>query len=132
MIDTSRWVISEVWLAMGLRILPAEKWDTPPGDQLQVCDETRNRFWYDGRGVWRVAAADREPALLGASTMTHELAHWLAASQEARDEINFGMSTDPYGNMAAEATSDMIEKGLIAAMKSCSHIVSMALHGRSA
>ena len=94
-----------------------------------TCNDTLAQYWYAGYGEWRVMVGDREPPCLGVTAMVHELAHWLAASNQQRWLVNFGLDADP-GADAVEDTTLMVERGLQAAMMSCSNVVAMALGGR--
>lgn len=103
MIDARRWVIVETWLALGLRLEWTTSWDRIERDEFMRCDETDQHYFYEGRGVWKVLErpenarvfrslpAVRCPAL-GAETLSHELAHYMVATPEQREKMNFGLS----------------------------------------
>lgn len=131
MIDASRWVLVEAWLALGLRVEWAPSYERLPDSAIQT-DDDGSRFYYDGHGTWKVIEHDRARQLrtaptLTAETMAHELAHYLVATEPAREARNFGLgmelrSDEEYHALAAE-------KVISAVIAACSRIAELALKG---
>ena len=128
MIDTSRWLLVEVWLSLGLRIEWEKPWDSKAVEWI-TCDETRQSFRYTGRGTWTVLdTGDHyrkfvkpERPYLGADTMRHELAHYLTATPAQRMEPNFGATNDD------ETRSIETERVIEAMLNGANRIAAMAL-----
>lgn len=113
MID--RWILVEIWLALGLRMRFARKWGEQPPKQLAG---ENNNLWYAGHGEWVVLPGRQEVGgVLGefrapemsTDDMRHELAHWLSATPAERETVNFGEG-DPLEEraVAAEKVIDAI------------------------
>lgn len=135
MIDPSRWILAEAWLALGLRLEWAPKWERLERDQLIDDEELHRTFYYEGGGVWRVLETDRgyragtRPTApeLGTDAMRHELAHYLAASAEERARRNFGLTTR---DSDAEERALEVEQVIDAMSAAASRIASLAMAGR--
>jgi len=133
MIDTRRWVLVEAWLALGLRIewCPIYQADQFR-DHWQQGEDTEERFVYAGDRRWLVKSSRRGPLLgsigqapqLGVLDMRHELAHYLAADEEQRAAINFGMTRDSH---ADEERAGEAEQVIDAMMAASARIASLAL-----
>lgn len=135
MIDTRRWILAEAWLTLGLKIRWA--WgahEAKPDIEIQEDDETRLRYWYTGHGEWAVIKPQRgygdrstefEVPYFGTDTLKHELAHYLAATGDERNEVNFGLpKSDPNEDRCALA-----EKVVDAILRPCGRIAAMAMGG---
>lgn len=106
MIDTTRWVLVEAWLALGLRVDWCGIYDAEgvPKDAWMRDDETGYDYFYGGQGMWRVRrdrsnrTAPGFPAFsapcLSVATLRHELAHYMVASEDDRWKVNFGITAD--------------------------------------
>lgn len=90
-------------------------------------------FLYAGHGVWEVRPPfSRTPVdlpELPTVDMRHELAHWIAASAEARELINFGMGQDGADDDEMESRAILVESGLSAIIRASSRIAGLALGG---
>ncbi len=134
MIDPRRWILVEAWLALGLRVqwAPYYSQSEIPRDDWQEDDETGARYYYDGFGVWHVlddrrytGAARSLAPRLGVETMRHELAHYLTASEDRRNQRNFGLpGTDADLD---EARALMAERVIDAILAGATHIAELAL-----
>lgn len=138
MIDTRRWALVESWLSLGLRIewMPSYLMDSVSRDEWQEDPDEKASYVYDGGGVWRVRDDDRASRLyrprptapqIGTAAMTHELAHYLAASEDDRARRNFGIAPKDDG---PERRALEVEQVLDAMMAACGRIAELALTGR--
>lgn len=133
MIDARRWVLVEAWLALGLRVewCPSYQVDSLR-DHWQEGEDTPEPFVYAGDRVWLVKSSRRGPLLgslgeapqLGTLDMRHELAHYMAASEEQRAAVNFGMTRDSYDDEERAGQAEQIIDAMVAAS---ARIASMAL-----
>ena len=136
MIDARRWVLAETWLSLGLRLEWMGDWEAErvPSQDWQNDPDERVDFVYDGRGVWRVRGQGPR-SLFGArplapqlsvDTMRHELAHYLAATDEDRGKRNFGLGPD---DVETEERVIKAEQIVDALMTACGRIAGLALAG---
>lgn len=129
MIDASRWLLVEAWLALGLRLEWCPSYRAREQTGWQECDETGQSYFYRGDGLWEVLIQERgvrvfskpECPHLGVETMRHELAHYLAASAADRKEVNFRSDDD------AERRTLEAEKVIDAMLVGANRIAAMAL-----
>lgn len=131
MIDTSRWLLVETWLALGLRIewCPSYRRLEGTGEQWMDCDETNQKYFYERDGTWRVMSHDDsfrrftkpECPQLGTLTMRHELAHYLVATALERQEFNFKADDE------AERRTMEVEKVIEAMLAGANRITAAAL-----
>lgn len=142
MIDVTRWVLTEAWIANGLRI----EWGgygsatvAGRGEGWQPADKgDAGAFRYRGWGVWEVAGESRtglgytrpEAPTLGTDTMLHELGHWLVATAEQRDKLNFGMEAEGEAERELEERTLVAQKVLESVCASASRVTQLALAGR--
>lgn len=139
MIDPTRWILVEAWLSLGLRVEFAAghmniKW--------QESIDGGRRFYYEGYGAWIIELHNEDRKTFGferATTpelttrdMAHELAHYIAATEEQREKSNFGMSDDGDGfqNIDLENRALLVEQGIHALVRAAANIAAMALGGR--
>lgn len=135
MIDPTRWVLAEAWISLGLRLEWAPRWRTDISrEQLMHDDEMRRDYYYHGGGVWHVVEVENglrvgpRPTVpeLGTEAMSHELAHYLAASGEQRGVFNFGLT----GKDGAEEDRALeMEQVIQAITRACGRIAGLALQG---
>lgn len=141
MIDTERWILTEAWLANGLRLVWAGYSSPSDKDESWQEDEApgRNRrYRYAGYGEWEVLrpnnflsrpyGEDHSPEL-STSTMRHELGHYLTSSQEQRGKPNFGLKGNTLDDGGAEDRAIAAERVIQSITRASSRILSMALHG---
>lgn len=130
MIDARRWALVEAWLALGLRVswLPSYEANRFSREQW-VQDEGARRegqpqyYIYVGMREWHVRDDRPErtryrfpnPSAPSLSTeaLTHELAHYLVATEEQRLEVNFGAGeTEERETQKAEAVINAMLNGV--------------------
>lgn len=122
MIDARRWVLVEAWLALGLRIEWGGSWrDAGARDAWMPDDETRLYYLYSGHGVWtvrddevarRIGYPKNAVPVLSTETLRHELAHYLAATPEQRERVNFAAGADEErATLEAEKVIDAMLAG---------------------
>ena len=138
MIDPRRWILVEAWLSLGLRVEWMSSWeerDVPPGEWQQ--DEEEGRYFvYAGDRLWKVKEERRgitvsgPPTVptFGTATLTHELAHYLAATPDQRRRRNFGIDQGAAGTTDENAAVDT-EAVIDAIVGAAARIAGMALQG---
>lgn len=135
-IDARRWVLTEAWLALGLRLVwcPSFEQDRVARDEWQG---EGGRYLYEGDGVWwvmhpdrhrrnRLSAVDFDVPQLSTDDMRHELAHYLSATPDQREKRNFGMTNETYGQEEAAIAAERVIDAMCTAT---SRIASLALSG---
>lgn len=139
MIDARRWVIVEAWVSLGLRVEWISSWEIAgiPRNAWQTDNDGHARYLYDGFGVWKVERREGRRGDIDARTtvpelsldlMTHELAHYLVASEEERGQRNFGIPAEAQTS-DQEDRAQSAEKVIHALMLACGRIAGLALHG---
>lgn len=140
MIDIRRWVLVEAWLALGLRVewLPSYLESQELDKHWQQDDDSGARYVYDGDRTWRVrdeSWRSRRPGFktpkvpeLGTDALAHELAHFLSASPEQREQRNFGLADDTDGSREAAALET--EAVIDAIVAAATRIAESAMAGR--
>lgn len=132
MIDARRWVLVEAWLALGLRIEWAPSWETIPSGDWQ--DDEGQRFYYEGRRTWRVMSSGHghvkrtDHPSLSVESMAHELAHYLVATAEQRQQRNFGLHSADLTSDGEDRAVDA-EAAIHAVLAGANHIAQLALKG---
>lgn len=127
--DIARWVLSEAWIANGLRIRWARNYE-----QNQAPKETFGdggaAFWYGSDGEWIFLRPEpwRTPFYgevtvpsMSMEDMRHELAHWLTATPEQRGQVNFG------GGEEIEERAVAAERVLSGVIAAAARIAAMAM-----
>lgn len=137
MIDASRWLVLEAWMALGLHVRWALTFETNNSDSNSWLsdDETGLRYRYEGHREWSVIRpTDRYRAVgypvndvptLGYETMRHELAHYMVAGEERREKRNFGllMSQAPPEDDEQERITLLAEQVIDALTRGATRIV---------
>ena len=135
MIDPRRWILVETWLALGLRVewCPRYASEDVASSEWQRDDEDGRSFYYAGKRVWIVRDERRGIAAggpwtaptFGTETLSHELAHYLAATPDQRERRNFGAdATSENDALETEAVIDAV-------VGAAARIAGLALKGRS-
>lgn len=135
MLDPRRWVLVEAWLALGLRVNWCPSYDTSRYAKEQwIQDEGARRdsgslwYLYAGHEQWLVRDdSRRRPGFpnpstpsLSDETLAHELAHYLVAGEDKRNEINFGAgSPEEEDAMRAEAVITAMLHGCVRVVDAC-------------
>lgn len=135
MIDATRWILTEAWLSLGLRVEWLPSYETHRKRDWQQ-NESRMDIHYEGGGLWYVLPEERvstgyprhDVPVLATETLKHELAHYLVASADERKRENFGMTED---SDAQEQAAIMAERVINAMIASTSRIANLALGGRA-
>lgn len=128
MIDITRWVLSEAWIANGLRIRFARSYEKPPAETFGE----DARFWYAGHGEWIVLPSEQgyrpygqsDAPVMSVVDMRHELAHFLIATADQRALVNFG------GGDLLEERAVAAESVLSSIINAAARIADMALTSR--
>lgn len=129
--DTRRWILVEAWLNLGLRVEWAPGYRDPPGGTWQRDDEENREFYYEGHRTWLVRRrdatyrpyGDSTVPTLGTETLRHELAHYLSATKEQREMVNFGAGE------AEEERAVATEEVLDAMLQAAGRVADLALLG---
>ena len=134
-IDCARWVLAEAWISNGLRViwgLHDARFGT--GEWL---GETGRLYRYRGFGEWEVQRphnyltrplGEETSPQLSTEDMRHELAHWLLATEDQRNEVNFGLTSDDND---AEQRALAAERVLSAVIAAASRVVALSLASRN-
>lgn len=132
MIDTQRWVLSEAWVASGLRMRLARNYEANDARTKDLLQGDARSYWYAGFGEWVVLDPDRGYQPFGSGNaptmstedMRHELAHWITATDEQRNLVNFGMTKDSEDMERAAVAAEAVIASIAGA---AGRIVGMAL-----
>lgn len=127
----------EAWLALGLRLEWAASYTQIASTEWMGDDEEKASYYYEGFGVWRVLERhNRMPGYpsprapqMGNESMRHELAHYLIATDEQREQRNFGLTG---ADTNTEAQTLGAERIIDAMINACDRIAALALKGPTA
>lgn len=133
MLEVERWILVEAWLSLGLRVEQCPSWKVSSYSR----EDWQGNLLYVGNKLWYTKEVDKwgnaqnipgTVPFLSTDDLRHELAHYLSATPEQREKINFGMDNVPSSEQEDAAIA--AEVIITAIATAASRIAVQALGGR--